>query len=243
MTLFTEMAETITQAVGNEIRHPEMKGRRYQSRSIATLRQTASQSSVHEIGHALCWRRLLVVALHPTQPFQISLVSHHLQRSIIQIVDVFRPQLHHHATIAPCRVAMTRTHAIHHNLFRACSRWYHNTTRTHAEAVNAPAPHLGNETIFSCRQVLPPTLATMILYLVDAMRRMLQSHPHGNALRLNFYAIGIEPRIHITGRMTCSQDDRTPKLLTRLRENAHHLILSNDNGIHACLEMHLTSTA
>ena len=59
-----------------------MKRTGNQTRRITALRQVVTQTVVHEVGHALRWRRLLHVALLPTLFLQYLLEIHHLERRV-----------------------------------------------------------------------------------------------------------------------------------------------------------------
>ena len=43
-------------------------------------------------------------------------------------------------------------------------------------------------------------------------------------------------------RMSCSQNHRTVESLSRIRFNARHLVVLDEQGIHACLEVYLSAT-
>ena len=160
---------------------------------------------------------------------------------------IFRMRLHHHARIAPCRTTIARTHTVDHKLFWTRSCRNHKTARTHTETIYAPAIHLGYKTVFGCRQILATTVLVVILYLIDDLRRMLQTDTHRNALRLNLYLGRSEIAIHVTGTMTSSQDHRSTIVFLRTRLqvdslHTYHLVALQDEAGHLGLEMHLTTT-
>ena len=65
---------------------------------------------------------------------------------------------------------------------RAAGRRYHETTRTHAEAIHAPSIHLSDKAVLGGREILASAILVVILDLVNEVRGMLQAYTHGNAL-------------------------------------------------------------
>ena len=155
---------------------------------------------------------------------------------------VIWPKFHYHTAVTPRCIPMTRTHAIDHDLFGTSSSRHNYTTRTHAEAIDTSAPNLSNKTVFSSWQILTPTFTSMILYLINAMGRMLQTNTYSNTFCLNLHSVIIQPRIDIASRMACGQNNWPHKFFSCVSLNSHHFIAVDDDGIHTSLEMHLTST-
>ena len=78
---------------------------------------------------------------------------------------------------------------------------------------------------------------------------MLQAHTYSDALGLNLNLCLSQIAIHVAGRVTCGQDDRTHILLLaiscRIPANgfhADHPVAINNQPRHLRLEMHLTAT-
>ena len=144
---------------------------------------------------------------------------------------------------------MRGTHAVDNHLFLVGSGRNDHSTRTHAEGINPTAFDLGDKGIFCRRKVSPSPLTGVVLYLVYQFRRMLQTHANGNTLGLHLYATVSQIAVDITGRMTCSQDDRSEKNLMREVRGLTRLCLHTNNGValqkqtrHLCFEMHLSTT-
>ena len=77
MSLLAKLPESLLQTMRYRLRHPEMQGRRHQPRGITALGQIEAEPSIHEVGHALRWSRLLAIALLPTVVLQLFLKVHH----------------------------------------------------------------------------------------------------------------------------------------------------------------------
>lgn len=170
------------------------------------------------------------------------MVIFNFQFSILNFIYVFWSQFYHHAAIAPLRASGAGAHAIDHYLLWAAGCWHHETTWAHAEAIDAPALYLRDEAVLRSWEVLSTAFFGVVLYLVDAVRRMLQAHAHSDALGLYLHPVMCQPTIDIAGRMACSQYDWPLEHLARMGFDAHHLIIMYDECIHARLEVHFTST-
>ena len=83
----------------------------------------------------------------------------------------------------------------------------------------------------------------MILYLVDQHLRMFQTDADSNAFGFDRDLPVMEVAIHIPGGMTGCQDDRSQKVLARIRFDTNDFPVPDDQGIHSCLEMDLPTTA
>lgn len=155
--------------------------------------------------------------------------------------------LYHHARIAPCRTSVAWTHTVDHKLLRSGSGRDDKSTGTHTETVHATSVYLSYETVFCGRKILASSILVMILYLVDEMSGMLQTHTHSDAFGLDLNPGGCEIAIHITRTVTCGQDDWPPIgfLGPRLQVDSldtYHLVAIDDEGGHLGLEMHLAPT-
>ena len=71
---------------------------------------------------------------------------------------------------------------------------------------------------------------------------MLQTYPYGDTLGFDGHPVGIQPAVYVACRMSCSQNHRTVESLSRIRFNACYLVVLDEQGIHACLEVHLSAT-
>ena len=177
-----------------------------QARRITALWQVITQAVVHKVGHALCRCSLLHVALLPALFFHNLLEIHHCQWVFLQILcgemgspcriktrntmvddklgHILRMRLYHHTRIAPGSATIARTHSVYHQLLRTRCRWNHETARTHAETIHTTPIYLGNKAVLGSRKIFAPAVPVVILYLVDELGRMLQSHAHGDSLGL-----------------------------------------------------------
>ena len=70
---------------------------------------------------------------------------------------------------------------------------------------------------------------------------MLQTDTHGNAFGFELHSVCMKPTIDITGRMTGRQNDGSPEGLARIRFNAYHLVLLDDECVHTGFEMHFAT--
>ena len=206
MRILAEGLETFLQSLGYETWHPEMQRTADQAWCITALRQVVTQAVVHKVGHALCRCSLLHVTLLPALFLHNLLEIHHRQWVFLQIlcgemgslcrirprntmVDdelgyILRMRLYHHSRITPGSATIARTHTVYHQLLRTRCRRDHETARTHAETIHATSIYLGNKAILGCRKIFAPAVLVMILYLVDKLGWMLQSHAHGDSLGL-----------------------------------------------------------
>ena len=66
-------AETFLQALANELRHPEMQGRRHEAWGIARGRKVIAETSVHKVRHTLSRCGLSATALLPAEAFEVFL--------------------------------------------------------------------------------------------------------------------------------------------------------------------------
>ena len=81
----------------------------------------------------------------------------------------------------------------------------------------------------------------MVLYLVYQLTGVLQSHAHGNALRLNLNLCFSQISVNVSGRVTCGKNNRTPVLFVGYAANNS---LSTKNQLcHLRLKMHFATTA
>ena len=155
--------------------------------------------------------------------------------------------LYHHAGITPGGATITRTHTIYHQLLRSRSSRNHKTTRAHTEAIHTTSIYLSYKTILSCRKILFSTIPVVILYLINELRRMLQSNTHGNTLRLDFNLRRSQISINITGTMTCRKNHRSTIIFLSTSDqvdcfNPNHMVTFQDKTSHLGLKMHLTAT-
>ena len=79
-------------------------------------------------------------------------------------------------------------------------------------------------------------------YLINQLLRMLQPDTDGQSLRLDGDAGGVEIAIDIPCGVAGRQDHRAHKGLAAVCLHADHLALTQDETIHAGLEMHLSPT-
>ena len=207
---------------------------------------------IHEINHPLCRGGLLHPAVQPAKFFQTFLESHQSERRILadrhffvfhQFGIVFRAYLHHHAGIRPAGTTIGRRHSIDYHLAGTTCRRDDETAWTHTKRIDSPSAGLRHKTIFGCRQIVSSTLLTMILYLVDQHLRMFQTDADSNAFGFDRDLPVMEVAIHIPGGMTGCQDDRSQKVLARIRFDTYDFPTPDDQGIHSCLEMDLPTTA
>ena len=93
----------------------------------------------------------------------------------------------------------------------------------------------------------------MVLYAVDDLRRMLQSHANGNALRLHVDTGTGKVSVNVSRAVPRGQDDRATKLKLLSRHQVDGLyanypfipgyrLVDNKAG-HLCLEVNLSSTS
>ena len=61
----------------------------------------------------------------------------------------------------------------------------------------------------------------MVLYLVDELARMLQTHSNGKGLSLNLYPGICKITIYVACGMSCSKNDRPVKLFSICRADTH----------------------
>ena len=122
------------------------------------------------------------ITLLPTGLFQLFLVTHHLKHIIA--LDIFRPQLHDHSTIAPSRSAIGRAHAIDHNLLFIGSSRNDKSARTHTERIYTTAVDLCYKRVFGSGKIFATPLFAVILNLIDELGRMLKTHTDSNAFWL-----------------------------------------------------------
>ena len=102
VTHLAELLEAFLQALSHVLRHPEVKGRGYESGGIAALWQVVAQAVVHEVCHALRWSGLLHVALLPARTLQFLLEVHHAQRIVLVAAHVLGACLYDHARVGHC---------------------------------------------------------------------------------------------------------------------------------------------
>lgn len=81
----------------------------------------------------------------------------------------------------------------------------------------------------------------MILYLVNQHGRMFQSHADGNPFGFQLYTVGIQPAVHVSGRMSRSQDNGTEKGLSGLGFNSLHFLSFNQESFHTGLEVYFSA--
>ena len=72
---------------------------------------------------------------------------------------------------------------------------------------------------------------------------MLQTHSHGDTLRLDVHARGIQVPVHVTCRVSGRQNHRSAHRMSLARLYTHNLPLLNDESVHARLKVHLSATA
>ena len=80
----------------------------------------------------------------------------------------------------------------------------------------------------------------MILDLVYQLRRMLQPHTDGQSLALDFHPMAIQPAVDVAGGMPRGQNHRPTESPPRVRLNPDHLVLLDEQSVHAGFEMHLS---
>lgn len=98
------------------------------------------------------------------------------------------------------------------------------------------------KTVFGCRKVFSPSVFIVILNLVNQLRRMLQPDSDSQSFRLDLHPVPVQPAIYVACRMSGSQDDRSAERLSVVGLNAHYPVIFNNQPVHACLEMHFSST-
>ena len=268
---FPEKLETFAQAVSDKPREPEVQGRRNQSGAVRRGGQVEAQFLAGKVCHPLCGSRLPHVSLLPADLFQLFLETHHRQRvycsffrlclcyqgfglcfrrvgesfACLQLQvgmgEVFRAEFHHHPRVAPFRTPVAGAHSVHHYLVRTACRRHHESSGAHAEAVYAPSVYLLHEAVFRRGQVFSPSRLVVVLDLVDEHRRVFQPYSYSDAFRLDVYVVGIKPAVHVACRMSCGKDDGAAERLARIRFDARHFIVFDDERVHACLEVHLPS--
>ena len=72
---------------------------------------------------------------------------------------------------------------------------------------------------------------------------MLQTHSHGDTLRLDVHSRGIQVPVHVTCRVSGRQNHRSAHRMSLARLYTHNLSLLNDESVHARLKVHLSATA
>ena len=162
VTHLAEFLEAFLQTFAHVLRHPEVKGRRYESGGIAALGQVVAQAVVHEVCHALRRSGLLHVALLPARTLQFFLEMHHAQRIVLVAAHVLGACLYDHARVGPLRTAVAGAHAVDHELLLVGSRRNDETAGAHAERVDAASVHLRHEAVLGCRQILAASVARVI---------------------------------------------------------------------------------
>jgi len=158
--------------------------------------------------------------------------------------------LYHHSRVAPRCSSVSRTHTVHHNLLLIRSSRNHESTRTHTERVNATSVNLCHHRVLSSRQPSAPTLFIMVLYLVNQLRRMLQSHTYGDTLCLNLNLSLCQIPIYIARRVSRSQYNGAIKLVLAVRcwvlansfYTYHLTSITQNQTCHARLKVHLSAT-
>ena len=232
-----------------------MKRTGYKPRGITAARQIKTDLTVDEIHHPLGGCCLPHVALLPAETLQLFLILHQPQRTFAG--NIFGVHLHHHTTIAPSRAATGWRHTVDHNLLRARGRRNNKATGTHTERINTTAIYLSDKGIFGCGQIIATAILIMILYLVNQLTGMLQTHTDGQALGLYLNTGLHQIAIDITSRMTRGEDDGTHEsgmehgtwsmkiaIFCRLSGfglYTHHSAVCDDETCHPGLKMHLTT--
>ena len=155
--------------------------------------------------------------------------------------------LNHHTGITPGGATVARTHTIYHQLLRTRSCRNHKTARAHTETVHTPSIYLSYKTILGCRKILSSAIPVVILYLVDKLRRMLQSNTDGNTLSFDFNLRRSQIAIDIPGTMTCCKNHRSTIILLSTccqvnSFNPNHTVTFQNKTSHLGLKMHLTAT-
>lgn len=248
VTHLAELLEALLQTLAHVLRHPEVKGRGYESGGIAALGQVVAQTVVHEVCHALRRSGLLHVALLPARTLQFFLEVHHAQRIVLVAAHVLGACLHDHARVGPLRATVAGAHAVNDELLLVGSSRNDEAAWTHAERVDAASVHLRHEAILGCRQILAASVARVILYLVNQLRRMLKAHTDGDALRLNLYLRLGEIAVDVACGVARGENDRSAEGLlgTRLQVyslNAHRLVALEQQSGHLGLEVNLAAAA
>ena len=100
---------------------------------------------------------------------------------------------------------------------------------------------LRHKIIFSGRQIFTSSQHTVILNLVNDALGVFQAHTHGNALGFDCDIAVVEHLIDVTGRVTCSQNNRAIKELASCSFHACHTTVLDNESSHPGLEVYLTS--
>ena len=178
-----------------------MQRRGQETWRITALGKVERHFLVDKVHHALGWCCLLHIALLPAEFFKAFLIAHHAE-SVITL-DILGMDFNDHTAIAPARATIGWRHSVDYYLTGTCGSRNDETARTHTETVHATTIYLSNKTVLGCREVFAPTLRIVILYLVDKMRGVFESHANSNSFRLYIDIGRLQVTIDITGGMAC----------------------------------------
>ena len=73
-----------------------------------------------------------------------------------------------------------------------------------AAGMTKPPGHMQNKRVLGSRKILAAAVATVVLYLVDQLGGMLQSHAHSNALGCYLYMLVMEVAVYVARTVTGS---------------------------------------